>query len=152
MGQTVNHSYISIIFALQHFFYRLSRDEYIKITKVIKKTFPTEDVGTYYIPSDVNGQARGKLFSAYKHWRDLLSEANLVTKRAKKRKLTESSGNTAENDDVPPNRFAHNQRGYNYRIHPTVSSASNGRWVSICMNVHYDLILLFDLISFTFSC
>lgn len=53
------------------------------IAQAISEMFHGEDPTTYFIPSQRGVPARGKLYSAYKSFRELLASANLICRRKK---------------------------------------------------------------------
>lgn len=69
-----------IIFSL---YFRLQRREFTVIAEAISEMFTGEDQKTYFIPSQRGVAARGKLYSAYKSFRELLASANLICRRKK---------------------------------------------------------------------
>lgn len=70
-------------------------------------TFPGESEGSYYIPSDKDDSASGRLYSSYRFIREELAGAGIITKRAlvRKKKNVElasvvETGVTATNENV----------------------------------------------------
>lgn len=65
------------------FCFRLQRREFTGIAQAISEMFHGEDPTTYFIPSQRGTAARGKLYSSYKTFRELLAAANLISRRKK---------------------------------------------------------------------
>lgn len=55
----------------------------MEIAGAIVKLFPTEDEGTYFVPSVRNTQAQGKLYSVYAKYKLHLREVGLIATRPK---------------------------------------------------------------------
>ncbi|KAG4071777.1 hypothetical protein HA402_011931 [Bradysia odoriphaga] len=62
---------------------QLQRREFTVIAQAISEMFHGEDATTYFVPSQRGTAARGKLYSAYKTFRELLASANLISRRKK---------------------------------------------------------------------
>lgn len=63
------------------------------IAQAISEFFHGEDPNTYFVPSQRGVPARGKLYSSYKTFRELLAAANLISRRKKLKPATK---------DMPP--------------------------------------------------
>lgn len=72
-----------INFAITILIFRIKKEDFIYLAKVIVELFPNELSGTYYIPAVNNQPAQGKLFSAYQNYKTDLREAALISKRSK---------------------------------------------------------------------
>lgn len=75
----------------------MDKVEFQQIGETIVSRFPTEELPTYFIPAEGNSSAKGKLYNSYKNYRDQLAVADLITRRAKKRKVTSAEAGSSQN-------------------------------------------------------
>lgn len=63
--------------------HRITREEYIKLAKLIVQLFPKELEGTYYLPFAKGSPTQGKLYSAFTNYRAQLKAVGLIEKKDK---------------------------------------------------------------------
>lgn len=78
----------------------LDKKDFQNLRETISRMFPTETKESYYIPGCYKIPAKGKLYQAYKGYREKLSAAGLidVRRKAKKRKVCDDALNQKVSD------------------------------------------------------
>lgn len=75
--------FIILIFYIYSNNFSITRFEFLEVASAIVDLFPTELMGTYFVPSVRNTQAHGKLHTVYNKYKLQLREVGLITVRAK---------------------------------------------------------------------
>lgn len=95
------------------------------MAETIELLFPTESKHTFYIPGIRSLPARGKLYQAYKVYREKLSAANMICRRKRKRKDTSPSEHDVsdslsvdDEDDAPKDDSVNLIRFFETHTHP----------------------------------
>lgn len=82
-------------------FHRLTKEQFIALSKSIVIIFPSEIPEAYFVPSQRNQLARGKLWDAYNNFRTKLSLAGIIQRRNKiNRKIDVCEQSSVNSEEV----------------------------------------------------